>query len=98
MLAIGEWKRTAMPVCRPLCDGRDALVERLRRALLSSPHHALRTISCTLLHGVVTLRGCVPTYYAKQMAQAVVFSVDRLLEISNEVEVLPRTVAGSPDC
>ena len=97
MLAIGEWKRTAMPVCGPLCDSRDALAERIRRALLSSPHHALHAVSCTLRHGVVTLRGCVPTYYAKQMAQAAVFGVDRLLEISNEVEVLPRTGTGSPD-
>jgi osmotically-inducible protein OsmY len=97
MLAIGEWKRTALPVCSPLCDSRDAVTERIRRALLSSPHHALHAVSCTLRHGVVMLRGCVPSYHAKQMAQAVVFSVDRLLEISNELEVLPRTVTGSPD-
>ena len=40
--------------------------------LRSSPYPALKAISCEYQGGVLVLRGCLPTYYLKQMAQEVV--------------------------
>src|SRR5262245_39017491 len=42
------------------------------RGLRSSRYSALRHVSCDYQGGVPVLRGCVPTYYLKQMAQEVV--------------------------
>jgi hypothetical protein len=46
--------------------------ERAEHRLRSSPYLALRVIGCANHEGSVTLRGCVPTYYLKQLAQEIV--------------------------
>ena len=38
----------------------------------SNSYLALKTIPCELLDGVLVLRGCLPTYYLKQVGQEVV--------------------------
>jgi hypothetical protein len=38
------------------------------RALRSGPYPALKTLSCDYRAGVLVLRGCLPTYYLKQIA------------------------------
>jgi osmotically-inducible protein OsmY len=58
------------------------------RALRSSPYLALRNVACDGRDGVLTLRGCVPTYYLKQVAQAVVARVEGARLIVNEIEVI----------
>jgi len=50
---------------------------------------ALRNISCEFLDGTLTLRGCLPTYYLKQMAQASVGEIEGVRRIVNEIEVMP---------
>jgi len=42
------------------------------RGLRSSPYPALKRVSCDYQGGVLVLRGSLPTYYLKQMAQEVV--------------------------
>jgi osmotically-inducible protein OsmY len=49
----------------------------------------LRHISCRCRDGVVTLRGRVPTYYMKQMAQILVGSLEGVQRVSNELLVSP---------
>lgn len=73
----------APPVGRRL-DSAD-LAER---ALRNSPYLALRKITCACQNDVMTLRGCLPTYYLKQVAQAVVAQVDGVRQIVNEIEVV----------
>ena len=49
---------------------------------------ALKNISCECRHGQLTLRGCVPSYYLKQIAQTVVAEIDGIAGIRNEIEVI----------
>jgi osmotically-inducible protein OsmY len=52
---------------------------------------ALKNVSCEYHEGVLTLRGCLPSYYLKQMAQTAVARLDGVQRIVNEIEV----IAGS---
>jgi len=58
------------------------------RRLRSNPNLALRGISCDYLDGVLFLRGCLPTYYLKQLAQQVVVGLEGVERIDNQVEVV----------
>jgi CheY-like chemotaxis protein len=49
---------------------------------------ALRHVSCVYRDGVLTLRGCLPTYYLKQLAQTAVAPIDGVERIDNEIEVI----------
>ena len=57
------------------------------RALRNSPYLSLRNIVCECRDGVLTLRGCLPTYYLKQVAQAVVASIEGVRQLVNDIEV-----------
>ena len=52
------------------------------------PYLALRNISCECHHGQLTLRGCLPSYYLKQIAQTVVAKIDGIAGIRNEIKVV----------
>jgi hypothetical protein len=66
-------------------------VYRLRR----TGYGALQGVGCTFESGVLHLRGCVPTYYLKQVAQSVVVDLEGVLRVNNQLEVFcqPRDVA-----
>jgi len=57
------------------------------RALRNSPYLSLRNIVCEYRDGVLTLRGCLPSYYLKQVAQAVACSTEGVQRVINEIEV-----------
>jgi osmotically-inducible protein OsmY len=61
-----------------------AAEERLRR----SSYLALRDISCLASDGVLTLRGSLPSYYLKQVAQEIVSGVEGVRHVANQIEVL----------
>jgi osmotically-inducible protein OsmY len=65
--------------------------EFLRSAVLaglqSSGYHVLRNIECEVRDSAVFLSGVVPTFFLKQMAQAVALRVDQVREVVNRVEV-----------
>jgi hypothetical protein len=65
-------------------------IEQLRR----SNYGALRNISCLASDGVLTLRGSLPTYYLKQMAQEIASRVEGVRHVVNRIEV--RRPAGEP--
>jgi hypothetical protein len=69
-------------------DLRDEVVEQAESRLRSSPYLALRTVSCESRNGVLVLRGCLPTYYLKQLAQATVVRGPSVPTILNEIEVV----------
>ncbi len=60
-----------------------AVQERFAR----SPYLPLRKIRCYLHHGVLLLRGRVPTYYLKQLAQTIGHSLAGVRQVVNELEV-----------
>ncbi len=78
------------------------VISRLRRIgeaaearLRSAKYVELRVVSCEFREGVLTLRGHVPSYYLKQMAQSVVEGVPGVLELDNQLEVDGRRPRGA---
>lgn len=59
--------------------------ERLR----SNAYLALKNISCEYREGVLTLRGCLPTYYLRQIAQTAVAGMDGVRAVVDRIEVVP---------
>jgi hypothetical protein len=57
------------------------------RRLKESGFGALRGVSCVSESGVLHLHGSVPSYYLKQLAQALVASIDGVCLIDNQIEV-----------
>jgi osmotically-inducible protein OsmY len=62
--------------------------EAAERRLRRSPYIELRLISCEVCDGVLTLRGRVPTYYLKQVAQYMVDGLPGVQKIDNDLEVV----------
>ena len=70
-------------------NARASLQGEAERALRCGPYPALKNLSCDYQGGVLVLRGCLPSYYLKQIAQEIVAhqtqGVDRL---DNQIEVV----------
>ena len=45
---------------------------RATSRLHHSPYHEIHAVTCEFHEGMLSLRGCVPSYYLKQIAQTVV--------------------------
>lgn len=63
------------------------IVEDAENRLRKNAYLVLRNISCEFRDGILILRGCLPTYYLKQIAQSVVFGVAGVERIDNQIEV-----------
>src|SRR5688572_7753770 len=64
------------------------IVEGAESCLRSNSYLALKNVSCDYHDGVLTLRGCLPSYYLKQIAQTAVAQVAGAIRIVNEIEVI----------
>ncbi len=77
------------------------VAERAETQLRRNGHVATQDISCSYHEGVLLLRGRVPTYYLKQVAQTVVMRVDGVEQVDNRIEVgtspAPRSTTGHDD-
>jgi osmotically-inducible protein OsmY len=56
--------------------------------LRSNPYLALKNVSCDYRDGVLILRGCLPSYYLKQIAQEAVASLEGVERIDNQIQVV----------
>ena len=66
----------------------DANVASKASQLLNQSNYlALRRLRCEFHDGQLTLRGRVPTYFLKQMAQTVVRQLPQVRQIENQVDV-----------
>lgn len=65
------------------------LERRVAARLKKSSYHSLRRIGCDVHDGVVVLRGQVPSYYLKQVAQALLLDMPEVEVLVNQVEVVP---------
>jgi osmotically-inducible protein OsmY len=63
------------------------IAEQAETRLRGSSRVALKSISCEFRDGVLTLRGSLPTYYLKQIAQEVVAATERVERVENQIEV-----------
>lgn len=61
--------------------------ERAQIRLQHSPYRAIRNVHCRFDDGVLTLRGKVPTFHYKQLAQTAVAEIEGVREILNEIVV-----------
>ncbi len=68
--------------------------ELAQDCLRRSPYPAVRRVSCEYCEGVLVLRGRLPSYYHKQVAQEAVARLEGVTGIVNEVEVVIEP--GSP--
>lgn len=66
----------------------DEATRQANAVLQGSRYLPLRDLHCDFHEGVLTIRGKVPTFYLKQLAQTVVRSVVHVEEINNHVEVV----------
>ena len=65
----------------------EAIVMEIRRRLCSTGYHALRSVECEYCDGMVVLRGRVPTYYYKQLAQAALLVDSLVTTVVNLIDV-----------
>jgi osmotically-inducible protein OsmY len=63
------------------------LAERVQRALCALGHRHLREIQVTAHARLVILKGRVPSYYLKQLAQDTALAVPGAHQIRNDLEV-----------
>jgi CheY-like chemotaxis protein len=74
------------------CPADGDVFDRAEAALRGHQYLALRRVSCEYRDGVLTLRGCLPSYYLKQLAQASVAGIQGVQRVRNEIAVS----SGSP--
>ena len=79
--------RLAATPFSPLAVMPQQIVECAEDCLRRNPYLALENVRCDFHEGVLTLRGCLPTYYLRQMAQAAVGPVMGIWSVVNEIEV-----------
>ena len=61
--------------------------EAARGCLQRSSYYPIRSVSCECRQGVLFLRGPLPTFYLKQLAQEAVAKVKGILQVVNETVV-----------
>lgn len=65
-----------------------------RAELRMSAYASVRRVSCELQDGAIILRGCVPSYFLKQIAQsALIERLNGVVRIDNRLEVIPRVAS-----
>ena len=78
----------------PILTPRPGLRELAEGCLRRNPYLALKSVSCEWRDGVLVLRGCLPSYYLKQVAQEVVARLDGVQAVDNQIQVV--TPASRP--
>jgi osmotically-inducible protein OsmY len=73
------------------------VTERAESELRRNAYFALKNIACEYREGVLTLTGCLPTYYLKQVAQEAISRIDGVERVENRIEVVsPSRRGGYP--
>jgi len=65
----------------------DQVAAAAKQCLRSSPYFTIRELSCEHDEGVLVLRGRLPSFYHKQLAQTAVAGVPGVAQVVNLVEV-----------
>jgi hypothetical protein len=80
----------------PARTAHPGLKESAEDCLRRNPYPALKNVSCDCRGGVLVLRGCVPTYYLKQVAQEAVAPLEGVERIDNQIQVARAAVPEPP--
>jgi len=81
---------------RSRVDDSEEVTECVRKSLEESAHHVLRTVSFCYERGVLFLRGQLPTYFHKQLAQERVRRIEGVARIVNQIEVTSEAPRHAP--
>ncbi|HPM85029.1 MAG TPA: BON domain-containing protein [Candidatus Anammoximicrobium sp.] len=73
---------------------KQLLVAAAKAALCQARSGELRAVSCDLHQGVLTLRGQVPSYYLKQVAQEVIRAMAPGEQVKNHLHVVASANGG----
>jgi osmotically-inducible protein OsmY len=76
----------------PSLREKEIVESRATARLKRSAYLEVRHVACEFNEGMLRLRGRVPSYYLKQMAQMAVLGMDGVDELHNQLEVV-----GPPD-
>jgi osmotically-inducible protein OsmY len=68
--------------------GSDSPAEAAKQRLQQQPHLTVRQIWCEFQDGRLFLRGQVPSFFHKQLAQVAVAGLDGVRQVVNEIEVV----------
>jgi osmotically-inducible protein OsmY len=63
------------------------VMQAAKDRLQQSPHVALREVTCEFRQGLLVLRGRVPTFYHKQLAQETIAHMEGVVGVINDIEV-----------
>jgi osmotically-inducible protein OsmY len=66
----------------------DQITMDAKQRIVHQPHLSVQRIWCDFDAGRLILRGQVPSYYFKQLAQEAVADLDGVDQVVNEIEVL----------
>ena len=89
MPATVQLEPPAASYTKVISSPEDLVTLAAESRLLKSPYAELRGVSCEFHEGILTLQGCVPRYYLKQIAQNVVSRLDGVMGIDNQLTVVP---------
>jgi hypothetical protein len=67
---------------------RPAIADLAEGCLRRNPYLALKNVACDCRDGVLVLRGCLPSYYLKQVAQEAVARLEGVKAIDNQIQIL----------
>lgn len=65
----------------------DAKVDRIRKAMIERGNHGLRRVGVHVDGALIRLTGRVSSYHLKQLATAVVLSLDGVERLENDLQV-----------
>lgn len=68
--------------------GPRVIIEAAKGRLRNSPHLSMQRIWCEYERGELFLRGQVPSFYYKQLAQEAVAGLDGVRQVVNDIEVV----------
>jgi hypothetical protein len=88
MLAVAKTPTRSQTIHKSPIKQRLDPAEMAESHLRSNSYLALKNVSCEYQEGVLVLKGYLPTYYLKQIAQAVVAPTEGVERIVNQIEVV----------
>src|SRR5262245_36272645 len=93
MANLADLTWIASDAALPLSPPEPGVAELAEGRLRSNSYLALKNVSCEYQEGRLILRGCLPTYYLKQLAQEVVARLDGVDLVVNQIDVLETATA-----
>jgi osmotically-inducible protein OsmY len=87
MSVTSHWKPAAHEHAS-VPDAGGKIAAAAEALLRQSSYLELRSVSCEFHQGMLTLRGRVPSYYLKQLAQALLRQVEGVCHLNNQLDVV----------